>query len=85
MARFEVIERKEWQHNRSGEKASIYGACPWFNDNDKAFWTIVSNGFTLLDTAMNQVWGPTNFREINHMNHGEVQALADRLNNGESE
>jgi hypothetical protein len=38
-----------------GLKASVYGACPWLNDNERDRWTIVTNGWTWWDDMTNTV------------------------------
>ena len=43
---YEIIESKQWQCT-DGRTASIYGACPYVSDADKANWTIKAVGFTV--------------------------------------
>jgi hypothetical protein len=38
-----------------GLKASVYGACPWLNDNERDRWTVVTNGWTWWDDMTNTV------------------------------
>jgi hypothetical protein len=42
-----VIEAKAWVHIPSGRKASLYGACPWRTEAEKANWRIEVFGFTV--------------------------------------
>lgn len=48
MKRLEVIPYVFWQHV-NGKQASLYGACPWHSESDRANWSKVSNGFTIAD------------------------------------
>jgi len=41
-----VIESLVWKRD-DGLKASIYGACPWQSQAEKARWTLVPQGFTI--------------------------------------
>lgn len=43
---YEIIESKRWKHT-SGKTASIYGSCPYINDQDKNEWHIEKVGFTV--------------------------------------
>lgn len=52
--RYILIESRRWERD-DGMTASIYGACPWSNDADKARWSIVIVGWTLRDTRNNTV------------------------------
>jgi len=40
-----VTPARVWKH-KSGRTASIYGACPWYNEAQKAEWTLVQVGWT---------------------------------------
>ena len=40
-----IIEHKVYKHV-SGRTASIYGACPWTSQADKANWSLETKGFT---------------------------------------
>ena len=50
-----VVESKIWQHKTTGRRVSIYGACPWTSDAEKADWDLVSPGWTLFNRATNTV------------------------------
>lgn len=54
MKRYEVIESRVWVRD-DGAKASIYGACPWTSDAEKARWKIITQGWTIHDTQTNTV------------------------------
>jgi hypothetical protein len=54
MSRFQLEVAKRWV-NTDGRTASIYGACPYVSDADKANWSIVSVGFTIRDNRTNTV------------------------------
>lgn len=42
----EIIESKHWVNVETGRTASIYGAVPYTNDQDKLNWRIESRGYT---------------------------------------
>lgn len=42
----EVIEAHVWVNTTTGATASIYGACPWTSDTEKASWEIQARGYT---------------------------------------
>ena len=54
MKRYEIIEAKCWVHT-DGRTASVYGACPYVSDSDKANWTIQTVGYTIRDNKTNTV------------------------------
>jgi len=41
-----VTPSRVWNHIPTGRKASIYGACPWYQESEKADWEIVTRGWT---------------------------------------
>lgn len=41
-----IIPHRYWLHEPSGRKASVYGACPWHSDADRAEWRRVESGWT---------------------------------------
>ena len=43
---YEIIESKQWQCT-DGRTASIYGACPYVSEADKADWAIKAVGYTV--------------------------------------
>ena len=54
MQRYEIIESKRWV-NTDGRTASIYGACPYVSDADKANWAVQTVGWTIRDNQRNTV------------------------------
>jgi hypothetical protein len=54
MSRFQLETAKRWV-NTDGRTASIYGACPYVSDADKANWSIVEVGYTIRDNKTNTV------------------------------
>lgn len=41
-----VIPSRQWRNARTGATASLYGACPWTCDAEKADWSLVTVGWT---------------------------------------
>jgi len=54
MNQFEVIEYKLWLRD-DGAKASLYGACPWSSQAEKARWRVVSAGWTVRNPVTGEV------------------------------
>ena len=54
MDRYEVIPSRVYKRE-DGLKASIYGACPWNSDAEKARWQCVVQGWTVRDNHSNTV------------------------------
>ena len=54
MTRYRVIESKVWKHT-NGKTASIYGSCPWYNENDRRHWKIITRGWTIKDVTTNEI------------------------------
>ena len=52
--KFEVIESRAWVHT-SGRTASVYGACPWVAESDRANWSVVSRGWTVRNPFTGEV------------------------------
>ena len=77
--RFEVIERKSWVNRDTGERASIYGANPFWGGNRGA-WEIVADGYTLRDTRTQEVGRPYGLVYRDQTDRADIQALADILN-----
>ena len=75
MNRYKVIPSRAWRHE-DGRTASIYGACPWYNEIDRNNWTIEVRGWTINDMKNNEIGrvckGP--------MSLGKAQDLCQRLN-----
>ncbi len=46
--RYEVTEAQVWRHV-SGRTTSVYGACPWTSDAERANWKRETVGFTVYD------------------------------------
>jgi len=42
----EIIGSKIWRNKNTGAVASIFGAVPWTNPEDKRSWVIETRGFT---------------------------------------
>ena len=40
------MNQKKWTNNKTGQSASIYGAAPWHNEEQKKDWQLVTVGFT---------------------------------------
>jgi len=65
MVRFTVKEHKVWMNSVTGEKASIYGACPWITGarftpaRSEYNWDIVPQGYVICDNKFNTVFGTT--------------------------
>jgi len=75
MTRYTVVESKVWKRD-DGKTASIYSACPWTSDDEKARWSLVTVGWTVKDTALNTFGiGRAPFKT-----QEQAQALADKLN-----
>lgn len=70
-----VIVSRIWLHAKNGRTASIYGSCPWTNDNDKPNWSVVERGWTIQnpDGTIGCGRPPCATRQ-------EAQDLADKLN-----
>ena len=52
MDRYCVIPSKVWKHT-DGRTASIYGALPWYGNNDG--WEIITRGYTIKDQQTNEI------------------------------
>lgn len=52
--RFEVVPSRRWKNSVTGATASIHGSVPYYNDADKANWSIEVVGFTILDKRFNR-------------------------------
>jgi hypothetical protein len=75
--RYKVIESRRWVNKVTDERASVYGAVPWINQNDKTNWQIMTVGYTVLDTVSNTVgMGKPPFTTI-----AAAQAFATKLEN----
>ena len=82
MERYKLIEQKVWKH-KNGARASIYGSCPWLNDNDKPNWRIVVVGFTIRDDKtgeVGRVGALYNPPAIDLTDREAVQSVVDTLN-----
>lgn len=55
MERYTVIEAKQWHHIPTGRRASMYGACPWTSQAEKADWEMVTLGWTFRDNVFGTV------------------------------
>ena len=53
MARYEVVEARQWRNLRTGQTASIHGALPYFNAEQKQDWEMVTVGWTIYDVRLN--------------------------------
>jgi len=53
MARYEVVEARQWRNLRTGQTASIHGALPYFNAEQKQGWEMVTIGWTVYDVRLN--------------------------------
>lgn len=58
MVRYEVVARKFWKNNVTGQTASVYGSVPYVNETEKQQWEIVSEGFSVRDNKRNVVFTP---------------------------
>ena len=47
----EVIPSRHWFNRRTGQRASVYGAVPYYGEADKADWQIVTAGWTWKTSA----------------------------------
>ena len=52
---FEIIESKQWVNHMTGQTASIYGAVPYVNDNEKQHWAITVRGYTVRNVKTGTV------------------------------
>ena len=52
MEKYSIIEAKRWQH-KDGRTASIYGAVPYYSNNDG--WEVVTVGYTLQNNSTGTV------------------------------
>lgn len=52
---YEVIPSQHWHNVLTGQNASLYGAVPWTNDNEKLAWTIKERGWTVRNPYTNQI------------------------------
>ena len=41
-----IIPSRVWVHQGNGATASVYGASPWTNEQDKHYWLILHRGYT---------------------------------------
>lgn len=70
-----VVESVVWQRD-DGRTRSIYGACPWTSERERARWKTISQGWTVQDARNGTVgcgWSPWQTRE-------EAQGYADTWN-----
>lgn len=74
-ARYEVIEYRVWVRD-DGATASIFGARPWVNEQERSRWEVKTKGWTLR----NMRDGSTGCGRPPSATHAEAQALADKLN-----
>lgn len=70
-----VVTSRAWRHMLTGQTVSLYGSCPWLNDNDRPNWSIVDRGFTIQNPDGTIGCGRPPCATIE-----EAQELADRLN-----
>lgn len=79
MPRFEVVESKRWE-GPNGRTASIYGACPWASESERAHWVIVVKGYTVRDNVNGTVGmgKPPTTRELAEANAEKLNALHAR-------
>ena len=42
-----------WQHQETGQRASIHGAVPYQSETKKKLWSVVEAGWTVFDTYNN--------------------------------
>ena len=74
LEKYEVIPSRVWERD-DGASASIYGSVPWIGDAEKARWSIVDQGWTVMNPRTGQVGigcPPC-------ASQAEAQALADKL------
>lgn len=48
--RLDVVEYLFWYNANENRKASLYGACPWFDGSGEENWERVQEGYTLKVT-----------------------------------
>lgn len=53
-ARYSVVPARRWQHD-DGSTASLHGAIPWTNEENKTHWRIVDCGWTVRDSLTGRV------------------------------
>lgn len=53
--RYEVVASRRWFNSKNGQFASIYGSCPYYNNEDKKDWSIIEDGFSIRDNKTNTV------------------------------
>lgn len=47
IANVEPIPYRVWYNANENRKASIHGACPWFDGSGEENWECINDGFTL--------------------------------------
>lgn len=72
----EVIPSKRWKNSKTGKTASIYGAVPYYSQEEKESWFIEKTGYTWLknDGTVGLGRQPTETFE-------EAKRIMDRVNN----
>ena len=74
--RYTVEPARRWINSQTGQRASIFGACPWYCAADRKNWNMQEIGFTLRDHLNNTTGnGRAPFTCAIH-----AQAYADKLN-----
>lgn len=72
--RCEIIPRKEWVNQVTGQKASVYGAVPYTSDRERDQWKVVETGYTVRNLNTGTV-GAYAIRP--NMTRDQVKALVD--------
>jgi len=76
--RYKVIQSRHWKNTKTGQTASIYGACPWTSDADKVNWTKELVGWTWEDTKNGTIG--IGRRPVATLE--EAEEVANKLNGG---
>lgn len=76
--RYQVVPSRIWINQKTGQKVSPFGACPWQAESERADWELVNVGFTIYDSKSN-TYG---MGRPPWPNASEAQAMADKWNKG---
>jgi hypothetical protein len=79
IAKVEPVEYVFWFNAKANRKASLFGACPWFDGSGEENWERKSEGYTLRvehkDGSVTYGLGRPPFATI-----GEAVEFADKIN-----
>ncbi len=52
---WQITESKRWVHSPSGRTASVYGAVPYYTEEEKYHWNIETTGYSFYNVRENTI------------------------------